>query len=205
MYLIGITGGTGCGKTTIIDKIKNDIICKKISFISQDSYYKENSHLTKTQRDLINFDEPDSIDFDLLLKHLKLLSNGKQVNQPIYSFKTHNRTKKIKIIQPKPIIILEGILILSHIEIRKMLNYKFYIEVSEELRIKRRIERDVKERGRKKDEIEVQFHKILNPMHKKYVKPIKKYCDEILINNDINSKCEKNIIKFINHNLKNEI
>ena len=205
MYLIGITGGTGCGKSTIVDKIINVISETDICVLSQDSYYKDNSNLTFEQRDKLNYDIPEALDFELFYEHLKLLKNGSSINRPNYSFSNHLRTNETTLIIPKKIIIIEGILILSDENIRNILNHKIFIDVDENVREKRRVERDFIERGRKKLNTIQLFKKLLHPMHNLHIRPVKKYCDLILDNNNLDSGCDVRISNFIKKVLKNEI
>jgi uridine kinase len=205
MYLIGITGGTGCGKSTIVDKIINVISDKDICVLSQDSYYNDNSNLTFEQRDKLNYDIPEALDFELFYEHLKLLKDGFSINRPNYCFTNHLRTKDTTLIKPKKIIIIEGILILSNENIRNILNHRIYIEVDENIREERRVERDFVERGRNKINTIQLFKELLHPMHNLHINPVKKYCDLILDNNNLDSDCDVRISNFIKKVLKNEI
>ncbi len=126
MLVIGITGGTGSGKTTIVEEIKKEFSKSDIGFISQDSYYNDNGNLSFEEKNRINFDHPDAVDFDLMIEHLKLLKNGKNVNQPIYSFFDHNRTEKTKLIEPKKIIVIEGLLILTNKKLSDLIDIKVF-------------------------------------------------------------------------------
>ena len=205
MYLIGITGGTGCGKSTIVDKIINEISDKDICVLSQDSYYNDNSNLTFEQRDKLNYDIPEALDFELFYEHLKLLKDGFSINRPNYCFTNHLRTKDTTLIEPKKIIIIEGILILSDENIRNILNHRIYIDVAENIRENRRVERDFVDRGRKKLNTIKLFNELLHPMHNSHIEPVKKYCDLILENNNLDSGCDVIISNFIKKVLKNEI
>jgi uridine kinase len=205
MYLIGITGGTGCGKSTIVEKAINEISDKDICVLSQDSYYKDNSNLSFEQRDKLNYDIPEALDFELFYEHLKLLKDGFSIKTPNYSFSNHLRTNDTTLIMPKKIIIIEGILILSDKNIRNILNHRVYIEVDENIREKRRVERDFVERGRNKLNTIKLFNELLHPMHNLHIEPVKKYCDLILDNNNLDSDCDVRISNFIKKVLKNEI
>jgi uridine kinase len=204
MYLIGITGGTGCGKSTIVNNIIKEIPEKDICYLSQDSYYKDNSSLTFEQRDKLNYDIPDALDFELFYNHLELLKNGVEINRPNYSFSNHLRSKETTLIRPKKILIIEGILILSNDNVRNILNHKVYIDADKNIRESRRVQRDLVERGRKKENTIKLFNELLHPMHKLHISPVKKYCDVILDNNDTDSGCDKTIINFIKKILSNE-
>jgi uridine kinase len=205
MYLIGITGGTGCGKSTIVDKIICEISDTDICVLSQDSYYKDNSDLTFEQRDELNYDIPEAIDFELFYEHLKLLKDGFSINRPNYCFSNHLRTNDTTLILPKKIIIIEGILILSNENIRNILNHRIFIDVEENIREQRRVERDFVERGRKKVNTIQLFKELLHPMHNLHIRPVKKYCNLILKNNNLDSGCDVIISNFIKKVLKNEI
>ena len=183
MLTVGITGGTGSGKTTILELLKKEFLENDIGFISQDSYYNDNGKLSFDKKNKINFDHPDAIDFELIINHLNLLKNKKNINQPIYSFIHHNRIEKTKLVKPKKIMIIEGILILNNIKLRDMIDYKVFVNATENLRFKRRLDRDINERGRIKEEVIELFNTRLNKMHKLYVEPMKEFCDIIIDNN----------------------
>ena len=183
MLTVGITGGTGSGKTTILELLKKEFLENDIGFISQDSYYNDNGKLSFDEKNKINFDHHDAIDFELIINHLNLLKNKKNINQPIYSFIHHNRIEKTKLVKPKKIMIIEGILILNNIKLRDMIDYKVFVNATENLRFKRRLDRDINERGRIKEEVIELFNTRLNKMHKLYVEPMKEFCDIIIDNN----------------------
>lgn len=201
MLTIGITGGTGSGKTTILNQIKEKFNEKDIGFISQDSYYNDNGDLSFEEKNKINFDHPDAVDFELMINHLIDLKNGVNINQPIYSFFDHNRTEKTKTIESKKIMIIEGILILNNKKLRDLIDIKVFIESSVDLRFKRRLNRDISERGRSEEEVIELFNNRLNEMHKLYVEPMKKFCDIIITNNKKNLIEINPLIKIINKNL----
>ena len=148
MIIIGVFGGTGSGKTTIVNQIVSDFNASDIQVISQDAYYKDNSSITYEARCLLNFDHPEAIDFELLYEHLSALKNGENIRQPIYDFKTHNRTDKTLQISPKKILILEGILIMNYPKLRSLLDLKVFIETNIDMRMERRVNRDITDRGR---------------------------------------------------------
>lgn len=187
MLIIGIYGGTGSGKTTIVNMIASHFSSNDIEIISQDSYYKDNSDISYEDRCKLNFDHPDAIDFNLLYKHLKKLRKGETVEQPIYDFKIHNRLKKTIQIKPKKILILEGILIMCHAEIRSIFNLKIFINANSKTRMERRIKRDIVERGRSRDEVLKRYIETLKPMHEKFIEPTKIYANYI-IENQFNNK-----------------
>jgi len=187
MLIIGIYGGTGSGKTTIVNMIASHFSSNDIEIISQDSYYKDNSDISYEDRCKLNFDHPDAIDFNLLHKHIKNLRKGETVEQPIYDFKIHNRLKKTIQIKPKKILILEGILIMCHAEIRSIFDLKIYINANSKTRMERRIKRDIAERGRSRDEVLKRYIETLKPMHEKFIEPTKIYANYI-IENQFNNK-----------------
>ena len=184
MFIIGVTGGTGSGKTTTIKKIEKDFGFNQICFLSSDSYYKDNSNLDFKKRDQLNYDIPEAIDFDLLNSHVSILKEGMNINVPDYCFSTHLRLKKTKIMSPKKILILEGILIMTNDELRNKIDYSVFLDCSRDLRFKRRLERDVKERNRELSDVINLFKNRLDQMHETYVEPVKKYCNIILDTTD---------------------
>ena len=183
MYVIAVTGGTGSGKTTLVQSIINKSSNNEISFLSSDSYYKHNPELSFLEREKINYDEPEAIDFNLLKQHICDLREGKSIRVPKYCFKTHLRKKDYSITTPKKTLLIEGILILSNSELRKEFNLKIFLECNRDLRLKRRVFRDINFRGRNEKDVIDLFSKRLDSMHKKYVIPVKKYCD-IVINTE---------------------
>ena len=148
MLIIGIAGGTGSGKTTVVNQIVNQLPLGEVCVISQDSYYKETSDLSYEARTKINFDHPRAIDFDLIVKHLKQLKAGKAINQPVYSFVTHNRTEDTIKTHPRKVVIVEGILIFNSEELRKLFDIKIFVHADADERLIRRVKRDINERGR---------------------------------------------------------
>lgn len=196
MLIIGIAGGTGCGKTTVVNQIIEELPENEVTVISQDSYYKDTSHLTYDQRVLINFDHPQSIDFDLLKTHLLLLRNGESIEQPIYSFVDHNRTAETTITNPTKVIIVEGILILTHPDIRDLFDIKIYVQTDSDERLIRRLKRDISERGRDLQEVLDRYQTTLKPMHQQFIDPTKEFADLIIPNNTYNNVAV-NVLKTI--------
>ena len=184
MLTVGITGGTGSGKTTISEELKKEFGESDIGFISQDSYYNDNGNLSFNEKNKINFDHPDAVDFELMINHLNLLKNGKNINQPIYSFIHHNRTEKTKLLKPKKIMIIEGLLILNNIKLRDLIDHKVFVDAPKNLRLKRRLDRDINQRGRTAEEVVELFNSRLNKMHNLYVEPMKEFCDIVIDNNN---------------------
>ncbi len=187
MLIIGIAGGTGCGKTTVVNQILNELPEDEVGVISQDSYYKDTSHLSYEERTKINFDHPRAIDFDLLEKHLQELKANNPIPQPVYSFAKHNRTEGTIVTHPRKVMIVEGILILSHAEIRKMFDIKIFVHADSDERLIRRIKRDISERGRDIEEVLSRYQTTLKPMHEQFIEPMKEYADIIIPNNTYNT------------------
>ena len=187
MLIIGITGGTGSGKTTVVNSIIEELKNEEVDLISQDSYYQDTRHLSFEDRKKINFDHPKSIDFDLLVSHLKKLKAGKNIQQPVYSFKEHNRTKETIEIEPRKVIIVEGILIFTHPDIRKMFDIKIYVHADSDERLIRRLKRDIAERGRDLEEVLNRYQNTLKPMHQQFIEPTKEFADIIIPTNRFNT------------------
>lgn len=178
--LIGITGGTGSGKSTVANKIYESFSEECIAMIEQDSYYKDQSHLTFEERIKTNYDHPDAFDTPLLVEHLKELLNGQSIHKPIYDFKEHTRKKEIVEVEPREIIIVEGILILQEPAIRELLDIKIYVDTDDDVRIIRRILRDINERGRTVESVIEQYLQVVKPMHIQFTEPTKRYADIII-------------------------
>ncbi|TDT61975.1 uridine kinase [Fonticella tunisiensis] len=178
--LIGIAGGTGSGKSTVAQEIYKSLPEESIVVIEQDSYYRDQSHLSFEERTKTNYDHPNAFDTALLLKHLKMLLNGEAIDKPIYDFEVHNRKKETIRVEPKDIIILEGIMILVEPEIRDLLDIKIFVDTDADVRIIRRIQRDITERGRTIDSVIEQYMSTVRPMHLQFVEPTKRYADIII-------------------------
>lgn len=180
MLIIGIAGGTGSGKTTVVNKIAQMIPEENVAILYQDSYYNDNTNLSLEERNKINYDHPNSIDFELLMKHIKQLKSKKKINQPIYSYTTHSRTEDYTVIHPKEILIVEGILIYTNKELRDLCDIKIFVHTDADLRLIRRIKRDTTERGRDLTEVLERYEKTLKPMHNQFIEPTMKYADLII-------------------------
>ena len=187
MLIIGIAGGTGSGKTTVVHQIMNKLPETEVGIISQDSYYKDNSNLSFDERALINFDHPRAIDFDLLVHHLQELKAGNNVDQPVYSFVTHNRTDDTIYTHPRKVMIVEGILILAHPELRDLFDVKIFVHADSDERLIRRLKRDIAERGRDMDEVLNRYQTTLKPMHQQFIEPTKAFADIIIPNDKYNT------------------
>lgn len=179
IMMIGIAGGTGSGKTTITKELL-ERFGNNVTVINHDNYYKAHDSLTLEERSKLNYDHPDSLDTDLMIEHLKLLREGRDIISPIYDFSIHNRSKETKIISPNKVMIVEGILIYTNPELCSLLDIKLFVDADADVRILRRIERDVKERGRSLESIISQYLSTVKPMHEQYVEPSKKNADIII-------------------------
>lgn len=180
MLIIGIAGGTGSGKSTVVRKISEKFKGSEIVVIPQDSYYKDNSHLPLEERLKLNFDHPDSIDFELLIEHLQQLREGKSVEQPTYSYITCTRGEETVKVEPAQIIIIEGILIFTNSELRKLLDILVYVDADPDDRLVRVISRDIIERGKSVENVLERYEKTVKPMHLQFIEPTKRYADLIL-------------------------
>ncbi|MCH4553762.1 uridine kinase [Aestuariibaculum lutulentum] len=201
MLIIGIAGGTGCGKTTVVNQILNELPEGEIGVISQDSYYQDTTHLSYEERVKINFDHPRSIDFDLLESHLKDLKDDKPIHQPVYSFVKHNRTGDTVLTHPRKVMIVEGILILTSPEIRNMCDIKIFVHADSDERLIRRLKRDISERGRDLDEVLSRYQTTLKPMHDQFIEPMKEFADIIIPNNKYNTVAVDIVRTIINNRL----
>ena len=178
--LIGITGGTGSGKSSIADAIYSSFSTDCIAMIQQDMYYKDQSDLSMEERVKTNYDHPKAFDNDLLISHLKDLIEGKSIEKPIYDFSVHNRPKETIKVDPKSIIIVEGILVLEDERLRDLLDIKVYVDTDADIRILRRLIRDINERGRTLESVVNQYLDVVRPMHMQFTEPTKRYADIIV-------------------------
>ncbi|PJA09500.1 MAG: uridine kinase [Flavobacteriales bacterium CG_4_10_14_0_2_um_filter_32_8] len=180
MVIIGIAGGTGSGKTTVVTKIAKSLPQENITILPQDAYYRNNSELSFDERTKINYDHPNSIDFDLLLSHIHHLKKGKSIEQPIYSYITHSRSDDYKVVHAKEILIVEGILVFTNELLRNLCDIKIFVHTDADDRLIRRIRRDITERGRDVAEVLNRYEKTLKPMHNQFIEPTMKYADMIV-------------------------
>ncbi|GAB5472973.1 MAG: uridine kinase [Maribacter sp.] len=201
MLVIGIAGGTGCGKTTVVNQIIAELPDEEVGVISQDSYYNDLSHLTLPERRETNFDHPNSIDFQLLAAHLKSLRQGQSIQQPVYSFLECNRTDETVPTHPTKVLIVEGILILTNPKIREMCDIKIFVHADSDERLIRRLKRDVNERGWNLDETLEKYQTILKPMHDQFIEPTKEYADIIIPNNRYNTVAVDIVRSIVNEKL----
>lgn len=178
--ILGIAGGSGAGKTTVVSEIVNRMDADDISIIQHDSYYLDRSHMTAEERRNVNYDHPDSLDTQLLTRHLAALRDGQAVEAPIYDFTTHTRTSRTVLVEPRSVIIVEGILILVDEVLRRSLDMKVFVDTDPDLRLMRRMTRDVAERGRSLLSVVEQYVNTVRPMHLEFVEPSKRYADTII-------------------------
>jgi uridine kinase len=178
--VIGIAGGSGSGKTTLAHMILERVGPEKIAYLPHDAYYKDLSNLPPNERATINFDHPNSLDNDLLIQHVQQLKRSEPVDLPIYDFKTHSRTTKTKRIEPRQVIMVEGILIFAEPALRTILEVKIFVDTDADIRFIRRLERDINERGRSTESVVRQYLATVRPMHMEFVEPSKRYADVII-------------------------
>lgn len=178
--VIAIAGGTGSGKTTVVNVILERVGAEKIAYLPHDAYYKDLRDLPPTQRAEVNFDHPNSLETELMVSHIQQLKEGKSVELPIYDFTNHTRTKETILVEPKPIIIVEGILIFVDSDMRDLFDMKYFVDTDADIRFIRRLERDLVERGRTTESVINQYQTTVRPMHLEFVEPSKRYADLII-------------------------
>lgn len=188
MIIIGIAGGTGSGKSTVVKKILESINPEDVALLPQDSYYKDSSHVPDEEKQNINFDHPNAFDWDLLSKHISMLKEGKSIEQPTYSFLTCSRLPETIHTEPKEIILIEGILALSDKKLRNLMDLKIFVDADPDERLIRVINRDVLERGRTAEAVMERYVKVLKPMHLEFIEPCKRYADLIIPQGGHNKK-----------------
>ncbi len=196
MLIIGIAGGTGSGKTTVVNKILQELKEQEIAVLSQDAYYNDNGHLTYEEREKINYDHPRSIDFNLLISHLKELKGGNSIEQPVYSYTKHTRLDQFTTIFPKDVVIVEGILVFTNKELLDEFDIKVFVHTDSDERLIRRVRRDVEDRGRDLDEVLTRYTTTLRPMHNQFIEPTKSSAD-IIIPNMRRNPVAINILKTV--------
>lgn len=180
MLVIGIAGGSGSGKTTVVNEIINRLPKDSVAVISQDSYYFDNKHLSTDEKKEINFDHPNSIEWDLLISHIDNIKNGEAIDIPIYSYITCGRAEETNVISPKKVIIVEGILVLTNAELRKRLDIIVYVDADGDDRLMRIIKRDMQERGRSLDQALIHYDNYVKKMHLQFIEPTKRYANIII-------------------------
>jgi uridine kinase len=185
--VIGIAGGSGSGKTTVAQTILQRVGPDRISFLQHDAYYKDLSGLPPAQRIEVNFDHPNSLENELLIHHIKQLRNGQPAEVPVYDFSTHSRTDRFFIVQPRSVILVEGILIFAEAALRELFDVKIFVDTDADLRFIRRLQRDISERGRTTESVIKQYMSTVRPMHLEFVEPSKRYADVIIPEGGFNS------------------
>ncbi|MDX9769397.1 MAG: uridine kinase [Tenuifilaceae bacterium] len=201
MLIVGIAGGTGSGKTTVVKRITGCLPPGEVVIIPQDSYYKDSSHLPLEQRQEINFDHPSSIEFELLVDHVAKLKKGNPIDQPIYSYLTCTRATETVTILPKHIVIIEGILVFTNPELRELMDIKVYVDADADDRLARVIQRDIVERGRSVNKVLERYEKTVKPMHLQFIEPTKRYADIIVPQGGNNSVAINILTTIIEKNL----
>ena len=197
MTIIGIAGGTGSGKTTVVKKIVQALPPHYVAVVPLDSYYNDTSHMTEEERRHINFDHPDAFDWRLLVKHIQQLRNNEAIEQPTYSYILSNRLPETVHVEPKPVIIIEGIMTLINKKLRDVMDLKIFVDTDSDERLIRNIQRDVVERGRTVDMVIQRYLDILKPMHEQFIEPTKKYADLIIPQGGENLKGIGILCKYI--------
>ena len=196
MLVVGIAGGTGSGKTTVVKKIIEKLPPGEVAVLPQDSYYRDSSHLPMEQRQEINFDHPKSLEFELLIDHIKRLKQGETIGQPIYSYHTCTRSEETIPVVPTDVVIVEGILILQNAQLRELMDIKVFVDADNDDRLMRVIQRDLAERGRAVDKVLERYEKTVKPMHLQFIEPTKRYAD-IIIPQGGNNRVGINILTTI--------
>ncbi len=202
MYIIGIAGGTGSGKTTVARKIIESVPCDKVALIPQDSYYNDTTHLTMEERRKINFDHPDAFDWQLLTQQIEDLRNGKAIEQPTYSYLVSNRQEETIHIEPCEVIIIEGIMALWNKQLRNLMDLKIFVDADPDERLIRVIQRDIVERGRTTQMVIDRYLDVLKPMHEEFIEPTKRFADLIIPQGGNNLQAIDIMRTYITHCLR---
>ena len=202
MYIIGIAGGTASGKSTVVKEIVNSLPAGSVAVIPQDSYYKDSSHVPVEERQLINFDHPNAFDWDLLVEQITMLREGKAIEQPTYSYLTCTRQPEVVHIEPKKVIIVEGIMALVNPELRELMDLRIFVDADADDRLIRLIRRDVIERGRTPETVIERYERIVKDMHWEFIEPTKKFADIIIPQGGKNAKAIQALQMSIRYFLK---
>ena len=200
--IIGIAAGTGSGKTTVAARIAQAVGEDRVVIIPQDAYYKDHSHLPLIERDKLNYDHPDAFDTPLLREHLQRLRAGQPIDMPIYDYVTHSRRPERKRVEPREVIILEGILVFYDPEIRALLDVKIFVETPDDIRFIRRLLRDIQERGRTLESVVDQYLSTVRPMHLEFVEPTKRFADIIIPEGGYNDVAVEMVVSTIFQRLR---
>jgi uridine kinase len=202
MFIIGIAGGTGSGKTTVVRKLIERLPKGEVVVIPQDSYYKDSSHIPAEERQNINFDHPDAFEWPLLAKHIEQLKHGQAVEQPIYDYITSSRLAETVHVEPKEIIIVEGIMALRDYHLRQQMDLKIFVDADADDRLIRVAQRDIVERGRTIEAVMERYQRVLKPMHEQFIETCKRYADVIIPQGGHNNAAINMLVKFIKQELK---
>lgn len=195
--IIGVAGGSGSGKSTLVSKLQEAFANDDVTTLCHDYYYKQHSELTYEQRTRLNYDHPQAFDTDMMVEHIKALKNNVPIEHPVYSFVDHNRTEEKVPVKPSKVIIVDGILIFEHKELRDLMDIKVYVDTDADVRLARRIMRDVRQRGRSMESVIDQYITTVKPMHEEFVEPSKKYADVIIPEGGFNSVAVRMLIQNI--------
>lgn len=201
MFIIGIAGGTGSGKTTVVKKLIERLPKGEVVVIPQDSYYKDSSHVPVEERQNINFDHPDAFDWHLLAKQIAQLKEGEAIEQPIYDYLTCTRQPETIHIEPREIIVIEGIMALSDKKLRQQMDLKIFVDADADDRLIRVVQRDIVERGRTVAAVMERYERVLKPMHEQFIEPCKRYADVIIPQGGHNNAAINMLVKFIKQQL----
>lgn len=197
MYVIGIAGGSGSGKTTLVDSVLRRIPCEEIAVLPQDAYYHDSSHLPLEERQQLNFDHPNSIEWELMLKDIRRLKQGFEVQRPTYSYLTCSRQQETVLVQPKKILLVEGILIYTFLPLCAEMDMKIFLEVPADRRLTRIIERDMQSRGRTASEVIDRYYKTVRPMHQEFIEPSRRQADMLVMGGGLNEQAAEFIASAI--------
>jgi uridine kinase len=204
MLIVGIAGGTGSGKTTVVNKVTSEFANGEVVVLPQDAYYKDNSHISLEERQKINFDHPDSVEFQLLIDHLMKLKSGHHIDMPVYSYLTCLRSKETIPINPARVVLVEGILILTDSGLREKLDIKVFVDADADDRLGRVITRDIVERGRSVLKVLERYHDTVKPSHLQFIEPSKRYADIIIPGGGENQVGIEVLISIIKQHLQKE-
>ena len=203
MLIVGIAGGTGSGKTTVVNRVMEKLPNEEVVVIPQDAYYRDNGHIPLEERQKINFDHPDSLEFSLLIEHLRILRNGSPVEMPIYSYLTCLRARETITVRPARVVLVEGILILADSGLRNMLDIKVFVDADADDRLGRVIQRDIIERGRSVLAVLQRYHDTVKPSHLQFIEPTKRYADIIIPGGGQNQVGIEVLVSIIEKHLSN--
>ncbi|MBE6213449.1 MAG: uridine kinase [Rikenellaceae bacterium] len=195
--VIGVAGGSGSGKSTLVSKLQEAFLGEDVTMLCHDFYYKERSELTYEERTRLNYDHPQAFDTEMLVEHIKSLKNNLPIEHPVYSFVEHNRTSETVTVMPSKVVIVDGILIFENKELRDLMDIKVYVDTDADVRLARRVLRDVKDRGRSMESVIEQYITTVKPMHEEFVEPSKKYADVIIPEGGFNSVAVRMLIQNI--------